>query len=73
MKYRAMCTVHLCDGCGRSVVQVDTESLPSGYYLNITSVNDDDVHYAEVFVCTDDCILRAFKQANRQWVRNKEK
>lgn len=72
MKLTVQATLHFCDGCAREVgIQLDADDLPSGIFANVTEIGPDAdmIDTGALFVCSEACLLPAFKRRREVWTR----
>jgi hypothetical protein len=67
MKLVTQATVHYCDGCSTSFVQVDGDDLPSGFYVDVMEVHGFGAENGRLYVCAQKCLLPAFKRRREVW------
>lgn len=67
MKKETGCTIHICDGCQNSYIQVKGEDLPSGYYVQVFEVHPGGAAAGDLYICSTRCLLKAFKRRSTVW------
>lgn len=72
MKKTSTCTIHTCDGCATSFIQVDGEDMPVGFYVQVFEVHNGGAAAGDIYVCGERCLLKAFKRRHDIWNPNEE-
>jgi hypothetical protein len=67
MKLTTEATIHYCDGCSGTSVQLKGEDLPRGFYLDVTDLTGSGADAGKLFVCQNKCILPAFRRRHEIW------
>lgn len=70
MKADAKATVHYCDGCGKSHVQLENDDLPNGWYLDVIEVGNFGANAGRLYACNRRCLNKALDRRNEVWERN---
>jgi uncharacterized protein (DUF983 family) len=60
-------TVHTCDGCGTSYIQLDGDDMPIGFYVEVFAVARNGADAGNLYVCKEKCLLPAFKRRTEVW------
>lgn len=66
-KLETKATVHYCDGCGSSHIQLADDDLPSGFYVDVMEVHLMGAENGRLFVCAVKCLIPAFKRRHEVW------
>lgn len=73
MKTKSGATIHTCDGCGASAIQLDNDELPIGFYISVFDVSDTGGNAGDLYVCGEACLTRAFRRRWEIWTQNEER
>ncbi len=67
MKLLTKATIHYCDGCSKATVQVEGDDLPHGFYVDVMEIHGFGAETGRLYVCTQKCLLTAFKRRREVW------
>lgn len=67
MKQTTEATLHTCDGCGTTHVQLAGQDLPTGFYVEVMFVNSLGADGGKLYCCKEKCVLPAFKRRGEVW------
>jgi hypothetical protein len=67
MKRTSTCTVHTCDGCATSYIQLQDADMPNGFYVQVFEVSTGGAAAGDLYVCGVRCLLTAFKRRHDVW------
>jgi hypothetical protein len=67
VRLKTEATLHYCDGCAKEFVQLAQQDLPHGFYVEVFDVTGGGADGGKLFICSEKCILRAFKRRTEIW------
>lgn len=67
MKLTTEATIHYCDGCGKSHVQLHGDDMPSGLYMDVVDLSGTSADTGPLFACSSKCLPSAFRRRYEVW------